>query len=136
MHLCIVRMRSGLRMRYPERDLTTEPARHVKKLIVATVAILGAAIAAVVIAGVYRFNFTGGGDLHVMAIGDSIVNDTMRSGWLARLAEAYPGARVRGTVYVRGGGGCRRCASSKHERSGRGRPGAGMAAAGGAAARH
>jgi len=49
---------------------------------------------------------TGGGDLHVMAIGDSIVNDTMRSGWLARLAEAYPRARIRGTVYVRGGGGC------------------------------
>lgn len=63
MHLCIVRMWSGLRMRYPERDLTTEPARRVKKLIVVAVAILGAAIAAVVIAGVYRFNFTDGGDL-------------------------------------------------------------------------
>jgi len=47
-----------------------------------------------------------GGDLHLMAVGDSIVNDTMRSGWLADLAEAYPKARIRGTVYVRGGGGC------------------------------
>ena len=49
---------------------------------------------------------TEGGELHVMAIGDSIVNDLMRSGWLAKLAEAYPSARIRGTVYVRGGGGC------------------------------
>lgn len=49
---------------------------------------------------------TEGGDLHVMAVGDSIVNDTMRSGWLAELAAAYPKARIRGTVYVRGGGGC------------------------------
>jgi len=47
-----------------------------------------------------------GGDLHVLGFGDSIVNDTMRSGWLAKLAEAYPRARIRGTVYVRGGGGC------------------------------
>ncbi len=47
-----------------------------------------------------------GGDLHVLGFGDSIVNDTMRSGWLAKLAQAYPKARIRGTVYVRGGGGC------------------------------
>ena len=47
-----------------------------------------------------------GGKLHVMAIGDSIVNDTMRSGWLAKLSEAYPKAEITGTVYVRGGGGC------------------------------
>lgn len=47
-----------------------------------------------------------GGDLHVMAVGDSIVADTMRSGWLAKLAEAWPKAKIRGTVYVRGGGGC------------------------------
>lgn len=47
-----------------------------------------------------------GGDLHIMAVGDSIVNDTMRSGWVAKLAEAYPRARIRATVYVRGGGGC------------------------------
>ncbi|MGQ9589476.1 MAG: hypothetical protein ACUVYA_04180, partial [Planctomycetota bacterium] len=46
------------------------------------------------------------GDLHVLALGDSIVNDTMRSGWVAKLAEAYPKARIRATVYVRGGGGC------------------------------
>lgn len=49
---------------------------------------------------------TDGGDFHLLALGDSIVNDTMRSGWLALLQEAYPQARVRGTVYVRGGGGC------------------------------
>ena len=49
---------------------------------------------------------TGGGDLHVLAMGDSIVADTMRSAWLAKLAEAYPKAKIRGTVYVRGGGGC------------------------------
>lgn len=49
---------------------------------------------------------TEGGDLRVLAMGDSIVNDMMRSGWLAKLAEAYPKARIRGTVYVRGGGGC------------------------------
>ncbi|MCW5965871.1 MAG: SGNH/GDSL hydrolase family protein [Bryobacterales bacterium] len=49
---------------------------------------------------------TEGGDLHVLGFGDSIVNDTMRSGWLANLGEAFPQARIRGTVYVRGGGGC------------------------------
>ena len=49
---------------------------------------------------------TEGGELNVLAMGDSIVADTMRSGWLAKLAEAYPKAKIRGTVYVRGGGGC------------------------------
>ena len=49
---------------------------------------------------------TEGGDLHVLGLGDSIVNDCMRSAWLATLDEAYPKADVRGTVYVRGGGGC------------------------------
>jgi len=49
---------------------------------------------------------TEGGDLHVLAFGDSIVADTMRSGWLAKLGAAYPKAKIRGTVYVRGGGGC------------------------------
>jgi lysophospholipase L1-like esterase len=49
---------------------------------------------------------TEGGDLHLLALGDSIIADTMRSAWLAKLAEAYPKARIRGTVYVRGGGGC------------------------------
>ncbi len=49
---------------------------------------------------------TDGGDLHMVAIGDSIINDTMRSGWLAKLAQAYPKAKIRGTVYVRGSGGC------------------------------
>lgn len=49
---------------------------------------------------------TDGGDLRLMALGDSIVNDTMRSGWVAKLQEAYPKARIEATVYVRGGGGC------------------------------
>lgn len=48
-----------------------------------------------------------GGDLHILGLGDSIVNDTFRSGWLAKLAEACPKARIRGSVYVRGGGGCK-----------------------------
>ncbi len=50
---------------------------------------------------------TEGGDLHIMAVGDSIVNDTMRSGWVGKLQEAYPKAKIKTTVYVRGGGGCR-----------------------------
>lgn len=49
---------------------------------------------------------TRGGSLRLMAIGDSIVNDTMRSGWVALLREAYPKADIQATVYVRGGGGC------------------------------
>lgn len=48
---------------------------------------------------------TEGGRLEIMAIGDSIVNDTMRSGWVALLREAYPRAEITATVYVRGGGG-------------------------------
>ena len=47
-----------------------------------------------------------GGELRLMAVGDSIVNDTMRSGWVAKLQEAYPKASIQATVYVRGGGGC------------------------------
>lgn len=53
-----------------------------------------------------RQALTAGGDLHILAFGDSIVADTMRSAWVAKLAEAYPQAKIRGTVYVRGGGGC------------------------------
>ena len=49
---------------------------------------------------------TQGGELRLLAMGDSIVNDTMRSGWVARLQETYPKADIRATVYVRGGGGC------------------------------
>lgn len=49
---------------------------------------------------------TEGGELRLLAMGDSIVNDTMRSGWVAKLGEAYPKAKIRATVYVRGGGGC------------------------------
>jgi len=48
-----------------------------------------------------------GGELHVLGLGDSIVNDIFRSAWLAKLSEAYPQADIRGNVYVRGGGGCR-----------------------------
>jgi lysophospholipase L1-like esterase len=49
---------------------------------------------------------TEGGELRVLGLGDSIVNDTMRSGWVAKLQEAYPKADIKTTVYVRGGGGC------------------------------
>jgi len=49
---------------------------------------------------------TEGGELRLLALGDSIVNDTMRSGWVALLQQAYPKARIQATVYVRGGGGC------------------------------
>ncbi len=49
---------------------------------------------------------TEGGKLHVLALGDSIVNDTMRAGWVAKLQAAYPKAAIKATVYVRGGGGC------------------------------
>ncbi len=49
---------------------------------------------------------TEGGDLHILALGDSIINDTVRSGWVAKLQQAYPKARIKLTVYVRGGGGC------------------------------
>lgn len=47
-----------------------------------------------------------GGTLRLLAMGDSIVNDSMRSGWIAKLDEAYPRAEIEATVYVRGGGGC------------------------------
>jgi len=47
-----------------------------------------------------------GGPLRLVALGDSIVNDTMRSGWVALLGEAFPKADARATVCVRGGGGC------------------------------
>ncbi|WCJ59250.1 SGNH/GDSL hydrolase family protein [Fontisphaera persica] len=47
-----------------------------------------------------------GGRLRLLAMGDSIVNDTMRSGWVARLQEAYPKCQIEALVYVRGGGGC------------------------------
>jgi lysophospholipase L1-like esterase len=49
---------------------------------------------------------TEGGDLRMLALGDSIINDTMRSGWVALLREAFPKANIEATVYVRGGGGC------------------------------
>lgn len=53
-----------------------------------------------------RKALTGGGDVRILAVGDSIVNDTMRSAWVAKLREAYPKGRITANVYVRGGGGC------------------------------
>lgn len=53
-----------------------------------------------------RQRLTEGGRLRIVAIGDSIVNDTMRSGWVSLLRDAYPRAEIQATVYVRGGGGC------------------------------
>ncbi len=50
---------------------------------------------------------TEGGDLCILGLGDSIVNDTMRSAWVAKLSEAYPKAKIQAWVYVRGGGACR-----------------------------
>ncbi len=50
---------------------------------------------------------TEGGDLHILGLGDSIINDTFRSGWVGKLAEKYPKAKIKGNVYVRGGGACR-----------------------------
>jgi lysophospholipase L1-like esterase len=47
-----------------------------------------------------------GGQLRILALGDSIVNDVMRSGWVGMLAESNPGVGVETWVYVRGGGGC------------------------------
>ena len=49
---------------------------------------------------------TQGGRLHLLALEDSIINDTMRSGWVAKLGEVYPKAVIQATVYVHGGGGC------------------------------
>ena len=49
---------------------------------------------------------TEGGELRLLALGDSIVNDTMRSGWVAKLSHAYPKAQIETTLYVRGGGNC------------------------------
>jgi len=54
-----------------------------------------------------------GGELRLLAMGDSIVNDTMRSAWVAKLGEAYPQADIRATVYVRGGGGCQHYREAK-----------------------
>ena len=53
-----------------------------------------------------RYQLSEGGELHILGLGDSIVNDTMRSAWVAKLQEAYPKAHIKATVYVRGGGGC------------------------------
>jgi hypothetical protein len=53
-----------------------------------------------------RRALAGGGTLRVLALGGSIVNDAMRSGWVAKLREAYPKCDIKARVYVRGGGGC------------------------------
>lgn len=49
---------------------------------------------------------TAGRPCRLLALGDSIVNDTMRSAWVARLQQRHPAASIHATVYVRGGGGC------------------------------
>ena len=49
----------------------------------------------------------GGGELRVVAVGDSIVNDVMRSGWVRDVQAAYPGCEITATSLVRGCGGCR-----------------------------
>lgn len=54
-----------------------------------------------------------GGSLRILALGDSIINDTMRSGWIALLREAWPKADIQAAFYVRGGGGCKHY---RHER--------------------
>jgi hypothetical protein len=47
-----------------------------------------------------------GSTLRIFGLGDSIVNDTMRSGLLAKLGEAYPKTKIEGMALVRGSGGC------------------------------
>ena len=54
-----------------------------------------------------RAALTGGGRLRITAVGDSIVNDTMRSGWVHDLRAAYPDCDIEATALVRGCGGCR-----------------------------
>ena len=41
-----------------------------------------------------------------MTVGNSIINQTVRSGWNGKLQEAYPKAKITSAVYVRGGGNC------------------------------
>jgi lysophospholipase L1-like esterase len=53
-----------------------------------------------------RRTLADGGRLTIVALGDSIVNDTMRSGWIGGLRHAYPQTEIRCFVCVRGGGGC------------------------------
>lgn len=53
-----------------------------------------------------RRTLADGGRLTIVALGDSIVNDTMRSGWIGGLRQRYPRATIRCFVCVRGGGGC------------------------------
>lgn len=47
-----------------------------------------------------------GGELKVVMLGDSIVNDTARSSWDLLLPRLYPGVTVRRTLAVRGSTGC------------------------------
>jgi len=49
---------------------------------------------------------TEGGKLHILGVGDSIVADTMRSGWVALLREAYPKAQITAHLSIRGSTGC------------------------------
>jgi hypothetical protein len=47
-----------------------------------------------------------GRPLKIVALGDSIINDAARSGWILRLKETYPRSSVQMTTIVRGGTGC------------------------------
>lgn len=49
---------------------------------------------------------TEGGKLHILAVGDSIVADTMRSGWVNLVREKYPKAEITAQVSMRGSTGC------------------------------
>lgn len=53
---------------------------------------------------------TEGGDLHILGLGDSIVNDTMRSAWVAKLRQTSPPCRKfsKGQGFV-----CKRIACEK-----------------------
>ena len=53
-----------------------------------------------------RAALTGGGTLRLIAVGDSIVNDVMRSGWVRDLRAERPRCEIDATVLVRGCGGC------------------------------
>jgi hypothetical protein len=47
-----------------------------------------------------------GGELRIVMLGDSIVNDTARSRWGDQLQARYPGCKISVVAVVRGGTGC------------------------------
>lgn len=56
---------------------------------------------------------TRGGEVRLFALGDGIVDDTMRSGWVATLQDACPKARTRTPVDMCGGGGYQAWSSAR-----------------------